>query len=242
MAYLEYNGMKIEYQIVKSKRKTISIRVGKEGVSVHVPQRLSNIKIAKLMETKADWIIKKLEEMQKVKDTTPKVDYCDGTILAYRGKEITLKLVMADEKMRQKNLAKAYREEDCLVLETGNQSPEAIKQLLEQWYRMEAKKRIEECVHDYTNRYDFGKQVNRIVIKDQKSRWGSCSTKCNLNFNFRLIMAPDEILEYVVVHELCHLIHMNHSAEFWRAVERIRPNYEAEREWLRKNEALLTIE
>ena len=144
--------------------------------------------------------------------------------------------------MQQKNLAKAYLEQNCLVLETGNQSLEAIKQLLEQWYRMQAKKRIEERVHYYTHRYDFGKQVNRIVIKDQKSRWGSCSNKCNLNFNFRLILAPDEILDYVVVHELCHLLHMNHSAEFWRAVERIRPNYEAERDWLRQNGSLLSLD
>ncbi|MDD3252581.1 MAG: SprT family zinc-dependent metalloprotease [Lachnospiraceae bacterium] len=75
----------------------------------------------------------------------------------------------------------------------------------------------------------------RITIRDQKSRWGSCSGKGNLNFNWRLILAPEEVLDYVVVHELAHRLEMNHSARFWQEVERVLPDYKARRLWLRKN-------
>ena len=75
----------------------------------------------------------------------------------------------------------------------------------------------------------------RITIRDQKSRWGSCSGKGNLNFNWRLILAPEEVLDYVVVHELAHRLEMNHSVRFWGHVERVLPDYKDRRLWLRKN-------
>lgn len=77
--------------------------------------------------------------------------------------------------------------------------------------------------------------VNRICIKDQKSRWGSCSSKRNLNFNWRIIMAPPEVADYVVVHEMCHLRHLNHSPEFWKEVAGILPDYKERRKWLREH-------
>ena len=79
----------------------------------------------------------------------------------------------------------------------------------------------------------MGVTYGRIRIKDQKTLWGSCSSRKNLNFNWRLVMAPGEVLDYVVVHELCHLKHMNHSAEFWDCVEEILPEYREHRRWLK---------
>ncbi len=86
----------------------------------------------------------------------------------------------------------------------------------------------------------FGR-VNQIRIKDQKTRWGSCSSKNNLNFSWRLIMAPERVLDYVVVHELCHLTHMNHGKEFWALVESVMPDYKDCKKWLRENEKSLTL-
>lgn len=85
-----------------------------------------------------------------------------------------------------------------------------------------------------------GVEYNRICIKSMVSRWGSCSSKRNLNFSCLLALCPSEVLDYVVVHELCHLIEFNHSARFWREVERILPDCKSRRAWLRENSALLT--
>ncbi len=88
----------------------------------------------------------------------------------------------------------------------------------------------------------LGVTYGRITIRDQKTRWGSCSSKGNLNFTWKLILAPPEVLDYVVVHELCHRLEMNHSERFWNHVKRILPDYRERRNWLKENGWLLTLD
>ena len=80
-----------------------------------------------------------------------------------------------------------------------------------------------------------GVTYGRVTIRNQRTRWGSCSSKGNLNFNVALMLAPIEVLDYVVVHELCHRIHLNHSAEFWKEVSRVIPDYKVQEKWLKEN-------
>lgn len=113
-------------------------------------------------------------------------------------------------------------------------------QVLEKRYRKAAKDRFIARVgyfHPIT-----GGSYTTITVRDQKSRWGSCSSRGTLSFNYRLIFAPSKVLDYVVVHELCHLTHMNHSEDFWRMVEQIMPDYRLYKQWLREHEQELTLE
>ena len=103
----------------------------------------------------------------------------------------------------------------------------------EKRYRKAARLRMEErtaCFHKIT-----GGNYTSITIRDQKTRWGSCSSSGTLSFNYRLIFAPPAILDYVVVHELCHLTHMNHSRDFWNMVESVLPDYKERRQWLKEH-------
>ena len=88
----------------------------------------------------------------------------------------------------------------------------------------------------------IGKPYYRVTVREQKTRWGSCSSKSNLNFNWKLIMAPAEALEYVVIHELCHLLHFNHSKQFWNEVGARMPDYEYWRKWLKQHGSDLTLD
>ena len=111
---------------------------------------------------------------------------------------------------------------------------------LEKRYRKAAKEYIPSRVayfHQFT-----GGTYEKIVIRDQKTRWGSCSSNKTLSFNYRLMLAPPQILDYVVVHELCHLKHMNHSSAFWKAVESVLPDYKEKRKWLKEHGNELTLE
>lgn len=123
-----------------------------------------------------------------------------------------------------------------MLLEKKNSSPRsdlsaAQRDALENRYKKAAKEYIPKRVSYFQNL--TGGNYNRITIRSQKTRWGSCSAKGNLSFNWRLMLAPPAVLDYVVVHELCHLTHMNHSAAFWQAVEEAYPDYKAARKWLK---------
>lgn len=87
----------------------------------------------------------------------------------------------------------------------------------------------------------LGVTYEKITIRDQKTRWGSCSSKGTLSFNWRLMLAPPAVLDYVVIHELCHLKEMNHSPRFWRLVEQMMPDYKTKRQWLKENGNKLTL-
>ncbi len=116
------------------------------------------------------------------------------------------------------------------------QDPPLTEEMLEELKR-QGRELFPRRVAYYAER--MGEPYGRVTVKCQKTKWGSCSGKKNLNFNCLLMLAPLEILDYVVVHELCHLREMNHSARFYREVEKVLPDYRARREWLRKNGAAL---
>lgn len=111
---------------------------------------------------------------------------------------------------------------------------------MERRYRRDARTKFENRVAHYIQ--ITGGHYTSITIRDQKSRWGSCSSSGTLSFNYRLIFAPPIILDYVVVHELCHLTHMNHSRDFWDMVATVMPDYQVHRQWLRDHGQELTLE
>ena len=127
----------------------------------------------------------------------------------------------------EKHLAKREKNKDVLQAE-GKFSPEEINRLIEL-----AKQVILAKVAYYARL--MGVSYGRITIRKQKTRWGSCTSEGNLNFNCLLMMAPPEVLDYIVVHELCHRLEMNHSARFWAQVEKVIPDYRKPRKWLKEH-------
>lgn len=156
--------------------------------------------------------------------------------LWYRGKAYLLRLVMDTNRRR----VRVELEDDVMVVYTPNADARWLVDGLERWYNKQAHMIFPVRVMHFQQM--TGGMVNEIHIKDQKTRWGSCSSLRNLNFNWRLVMAPPEVLDYVVVHELCHLTYMNHSREFWDMVRHIMPGYKEMKRWLRENEKLLHID
>lgn len=114
-----------------------------------------------------------------------------------------------------------------------NKVAKEMSKQLRFWMIEEAAELIKKRTAEYST--ILGVNYNNIRIKDTKTRWGSCSSKRNLNFNYRIIMAPDNIMDYIIIHELCHLKHMNHGKKFWETVELFMPDYKECKEWLKLN-------
>lgn len=128
---------------------------------------------------------------------------------------------------------------DKITVFVGELSSNTPKNIFEKWIREYARKVIETRTKDIAEKYGF--KYKKISIRAQSTRWGSCSSDRNLNFNWKLIMAPVEVLDYVIVHELCHTVEMNHSKSFWNLVASVMPNYKVYRDWLKKNGGMLII-
>jgi len=126
----------------------------------------------------------------------------------------------------------------CLALKQPEDDA-AVRAAIRQTLSKLALARIRERIACFAP--EIGVEFGRVAIRDQKSRWGSCSAKRNLNFNWKLIMAPPQVLDYVVIHELCHLIEFNHSRRFWQLVEKQMPEYEVWKKWLRQHGAELGV-
>lgn len=231
---------KIPYTIKMSKRaKYLRITVSHEGVLVTVPVKLKEKQITDFVESKKDWIFEKFQDCNRKKNLMPKRSFNNGEKLLYLGKEITLCIVKTDSKR-----GKVKLEGNNLVVTifnglTEERQKNIIREGLERWYQKMAKEVIFKRLEYF--RSLLGVHFEQVRIKNPKTRWGSCSAKKNLNFNWHLIMAPEAIIDYIVVHELCHLIHMNHSKEFWRLVEGQIPDYKNRQAWLKENGILLRL-
>ena len=234
MYKVQYEDKEIEYTLTKSKRKTVGIKITNNGeVKVSAPLRASNKAIEDIVYKKAKWIVEKLKAARENQNKVKKKELINGATISLLGKEYELRVeevlirgasVKFDGSVFNIRLNKDLNYE-------GKQ--QFIKEVLTLWMRKKAKEVFEGRTKYYANELKLFPK--RITIKDQKTLWGSCSSKDNINFNWRLIMSPIEILDYVVVHELCHLKHRNHSKEYWDYVEETTPDYADRRKWLKDN-------
>ena len=247
----QYNTTKIEYNLMKSKRKTISISVDSKGnILVKAPLRLSDENVLELVKQKASWIEQKLRLVEETVGQKQDRQYVNGEIFYYLGKEYIFQLI--EDASRKKLTVNIYDEKLVVTMPTskagsinddivndGSINDGIIKVAITKWYKQMAKVKIVERVTHYESL--FSEKRGSIIVKEQKKRWGSCSQDGTLRFNWRIIMAPEYIIDYIVVHEMSHLRYMNHAKEFWHQVERVLPDYKIRKEWLKKNGITLEL-
>lgn len=225
-----YKDIPINFEIEYKKRKTFAIEIiPPNKIKVKSPRGISKSKIEELVHSKANWIIKKLEEFKDIEHMQIERRFVDGEIFMYLGKEYILKIT------QDKNLKKAEVSicNEFIHVKTPKIEIEIIKKIMIEWYKIECDKKIRERIEVYGQK--LGEMPRIIKVKEQKRRWGTCTSRRDVLFNWKCIMAPIDVIDYIVVHELCHLVHMNHSANFWSLVKSNFPHYEEKKQWLRKN-------
>jgi predicted metal-dependent hydrolase len=240
MGQIIFGHTKIKYEIRRGKRKkTIALLVQPNtSVIVLSPQFLSEVKIKQIVLKKAKWIIQKQDKIKKIRVDIPKKEFVSGESFPYLGRQYRLKITRADtgENAPYKLIGGRFVIEIDRKSEDKNLSGHVRKKLAE-WYRARAEEKIYERICKYAEL--LGKYPKKIMIRDQQRRWGSCSHSGILRYNWKIIMAPLSVLDYVIVHELCHLIFKNHSEKFWNKLGSIVPDYKKKRQWLKENSFLL---
>lgn len=230
-------GIETEVEIVRtSRKKTVSFRIKDGKVLVTAPNKLSDKIIAEMINKRSAWIEKNLRILSERPTIEPK-KYVNGEAFLYLGKSYALQFV-------EGNSIGVAIEGNCLNVSANTTVPASkrqqhIKDLLTAWYLDKAKDHFGVKTNEYAEL--LGLEPKSVIVKSYKARWGACSTKGDISYNWKLILSPPHIIDYVVVHELCHMKQHNHSPLFWKLVEDVIPDHKARRKWLRINDELLSV-
>jgi predicted metal-dependent hydrolase len=205
------------------RRKSLGLYVENQQVEVRAPFFISEQDINQWVSSKAPWVTQQLLLQNSKAHEKPKIE--DQGQLLFFGKSRPLRTVIGKPRVSEgfDNLCISHRK---------TQSPEAV---LEKWLQQEAKLYIEERCMELANEMGFSERINAISFRKTKSKWGHCTSDGRLQFNWLIIMAPVEVIDYLLIHELSHLQHMNHSKAFWQLVANYCPNYKTHKLWLDQN-------
>jgi predicted metal-dependent hydrolase len=226
----EVLGLRVE--VVRSIRRTAGLHIIGTDLQVRVPEHLEDQRVAEILKQKRPWIRSKVAELQRVPPHRSK-ELVSGEAFPYLGRNYRLKV----QEGHQVGvcLSGGYLRATIRPTDQDETQELRIQQYLQNWYRSRALERLQEKTHRYAQQ--IGVSPAGISVRNFKSRWGSCDKKGEVVFNWNIIKAPHSIVDYVVIHELCHLIHPNHSKVFWELVGRHDASYPEHRQWLRKTGA-----
>ncbi len=216
-------GETICYQLRRSQRRSIGFVIDLKGLQVTAPLRVSLQHIEQALREKQAWIISKLGQVGREPVLQPLV-WGDGTQFSFLGQSVTLLLDATAPRQGHFNAG-------LLHLRAPN-DPSRIQAHVQRWLESQAYRLIPERLALYAEQ--LGVQVHSFSVSSARTRWGSCSTKGDIRLSWRLMHFELALIDYVVAHELAHLIEMNHSPRFWAVVARICPNYNTLRQQLRQ--------
>jgi len=218
----------IDYEVRRSDDATEPrIDVDIHGVAVVLPTD-TDADPQELIEDNAQWVLRKWRTYEDYRKEAPSRSFEPGEMFSYRGRD--LRLVVRD-------VDRSRVASDTFVLARDNVDEAGVQDALEALYRRKARSVFESRIDHYAD--EMGVTPGKLELRNQRTRWASCSFQRTLSFNWRLIMTPDNVIDYVVVHELAHLREKNHTRLFWNIVREYAPNYEEHIDWLTENSARL---
>lgn len=213
------------YTIIRQKRKSFTIKIEDDlEVIIKVPHSMKEYKVKELIKKYEKWIEETLQKKRLLKEKT---DWQITGEILYLGEYRRVRQGLPTN--HQPKIV--FDQGAFVIIPKPGDGDEMIKEYMEQFYKEEAKKLLTALTEKYAMR--MGVKYSHITIRKQKTRWGSCSKRGSLSYNVKLMCAPVEMIEYVVLHEVMHLKHFNHGPEFWRAILEIMPDYKKRRDYFK---------
>jgi len=227
---LNYGSQIILFDLHFKDRKSLGIRVYPECKTiVYAPLNASIEKVFEKVTTKAPWILKQLDFFQSFIPKIPERKYISGETHLYLGRQYKLRVINYELGMRNETVK---FDRNFISVYALNPSPENIKKILDKWYLVKAKewftKLLPECIEKFPTKYQPIFEHSLLIARNMKMRWGSCTPSGKIYLNPDLIKAPKGSIEYVIIHELCHLIHRRHNKDFYALQERVMVDW---RKW-----------
>jgi predicted metal-dependent hydrolase len=231
---IRFGSTTINYDITYSKKRknaTLAVYPLSE-VEIRVPVNLEKVDIRKLVKRKADWVLKKIIWFNELAQLDGRKEYINGETYLYMGRQYKLKIIRGHNRAVAKILGKQLQVNLPIKISEGD-GKRTVKVAIWRWYRQQTEIKVADLIRKYSKK--LGIVAPDFFIKNQYKRWGSCTSKNKLIFNFRLSMAPASQIEYVVGHELCHIKQKNHTKGYWKLLFSIMDDYAVRKEALRKD-------
>ena len=224
------------YPVYSPHRQTVEIAVEAPGkVIVTAPEGRTDDELIQVVTKKAYWITQQLYQLKSVRFQPVIREMVNGESLLYLGRNYRLELELFPSLKK----ADVRLDHGVFKIQAPSMEPDYLRSHLIEWYRFKAREKVEARIRYYAPK--LGVTPTDIHIKDQKKRWGSCTKDGVLYFNWRCVLAPSPVLDYVVVHELCHLLEKQHSSRFWALLRTAMPEYETRKAWLLSNGVRLDL-
>jgi len=228
---IEVDGMKLPLDVWVERRRDIRFSIARKSINLRVPYGISQKELLEQIEYVKSWLKKVFDEKPQLKDRFRIKSYHTGDVISVGQRTYTINIELLDKKNHSANMKNA----NIYLKLSAHASPEnrhkAAKKLISRLIAHDFLPEISRKV-DQLNDTFFQEEINKISIKYNHSNWGSCSSKRNLNFSSKLLFAPDDVIDYVIIHELAHLKEANHSPRFWAIVAKVMPSYKEKEKWL----------
>jgi predicted metal-dependent hydrolase len=232
--FLEINGIKYLVKIHYESRSNSRVSIRRTAINIRIPSFLSSAKKNEQLEKMKTWAKNKIMKNPEKFRLKPQKEYKNGDILKIGDEEFALRIEFKDKKgSSARSMGNIIKLSVSNNLSKGEQN-DHISSLISRCMAYKRLPKLQEKIYELNEKH-FNRKINKIFFKHNKSNWGSCSKAGNINISTRLLFAPDEVLEYVCIHELVHLIEQNHSNRFWMLVETTMPDYMEKEKWLKEN-------
>jgi predicted metal-dependent hydrolase len=228
----------IDYEVLRSRRATADIVIERDGrICVRAPHATSDSAIADIVRRKRRWIYQNLAEWRDLNATRILREYRNGEGFLYLGRSYRLLLVSPDEQADPLQLKNGRFQLRRDLAEQGGVA--AARAAFREFYIARGLERIADRVRYFAPK--VAAPVRRVAVRELGNRWASYSPTGNVAFHWKCVMAPLQVIDYLVVHELCHHHHRDHTAAFWNEVDKVLPNHREHKEWLRRHGASLDV-
>jgi predicted metal-dependent hydrolase len=209
--------------------------VDASGVEVVVPRRMALRHVEPFVREKSRWIERTLRRFREAEEALPPPELDHGGSVPYLGRELLLRVSVERGRVRDHVALRG----DVLHVKVGRPGEDGVRHALERWYRRRARVEVTPRLDAAVRR--AGTRYTTLTIRSQRTRWASCSSSGAMSFNWRLLLAPEPILDYVVEHEVAHLEVLDHSPRFWRLLESRCPEYREHERWLKRHGSALRL-
>ncbi len=230
----DYNGIKIPLEVYAERRRSTHVSMGADAILVRLPSSLSDNRIRAEILKAIEWSKKHFSKKPSLVTKYELVEYPEHFTLDVIGGRIDVHLMATNNKASSGRMVDGNMRLYISQSLVGRDRNRTIQTLISRVLARDKMSLFSSRVDAINDKY-FNERIGKVRLKNNRSNWGSCSSKRNLNFSTRILLAPVDVIDYVIIHELSHLIEMNHSHRFWKIVATADPTYKKKEKWLKKH-------